>query len=53
MGFLLQKEGFQHLAKSHSYNYCEYYEEIPGNNFFMIFYLKSRFLAKTLQERKS
>jgi hypothetical protein len=37
----LQKEGFQHLAKSYSYKYCEYYEEIPGNNLFMIFYLKS------------
>jgi hypothetical protein len=49
----LQKEGFQHLAKSYSYNYCEYYEQIPGNNLFMIFYLKIRFLAKTLRERKS
>jgi hypothetical protein len=38
--FLLQKEGFQHLAKSYSYNYCEYYEEIPGNNLFMIFLFK-------------
>jgi hypothetical protein len=47
----LQKEGFQHLPKSYSYNYSEYYEEISGNNLFMIFYLKSRFLAKTLRER--
>jgi hypothetical protein len=39
---LLQKEGFEHLAKSYSYNYCEYMyqEEIPGNNCFMIFLIK-------------
>jgi hypothetical protein len=52
MGFFIAKR-FQHLAKSYSYNYCEYYEEIQGNNIFMIFYLKSRLLAKTLRERKS
>jgi hypothetical protein len=42
----LQKEGFQHLAKRYSYNYCEYYEEIPGNNFVMIFYLKSKIFVQ-------
>jgi hypothetical protein len=33
--------------------YFSIYEEIPGNNLFMIFYLKKIFFAKTLQERKS
>jgi hypothetical protein len=39
----LQKEGFQHLAKSYSYNYCEYIEEIPGNNFYDFLFKKSIF----------
>jgi hypothetical protein len=32
----LQKEGIQHLAKSYSYKYCEYYEEIP---IFLLFFI--------------
>jgi hypothetical protein len=48
----LQKEGFQHLAKSYSYNYCEYYEEIPGNNFVMIFYLKVDFWPKPCESER-
>jgi hypothetical protein len=39
----LQKEGFEHLAKSYSYNYCEYYEEIPRNIFFDFLFKKSIF----------
>jgi hypothetical protein len=30
MGFFIAKRRISALAKSYSYNYCEYYEEIPG-----------------------
>jgi hypothetical protein len=41
---------FERVAK-YSYNSCEFYNEIPKNDFFMIFYQKVELFPKTLRER--